>query len=102
MLKARATEGGGMTRSLSRAAAVAVGAGAAHFATHERFGDSAVFGRAGVTQAGTAVVIAAFVLSLLVAQRGNIGLQPAGGPPRETRAERARRRLHPIRTTVPA
>lgn len=89
-----------MVRSLTRASAVALGVGLAHFLAHITFGDEAVFARAAVTDAGFSVTIVAFLLALFVAQEGRIGLQPAtdGQQIAETRVMRVRRRIHPIRT----
>lgn len=86
-----------MTRSVTRASAVAIGVGLAHFLAHVTFGDEAVFARAAVTDAGFAVTTTAFVLALAVAQEGPIGIQPGADGREETRAMRVRRRLHPIR-----
>lgn len=93
-----------MARSLAEAAIVAGGTGLAHFHAHRRVGDPQSFAAAGVTEAGTAVVVVAFLLSLLVGQEG--GLEVFQGfrfdlsrfpdrPADEGRAERARRRLNP-------
>lgn len=84
-----------MARSIVDAGLVAGGTALAHFGAHAAYGDVSSFEPAGVLEAGGAVFATAFLLSLVVGQEGGLALQGPDGQP-ESRAERARRRLHPV------